>query len=329
MKAAQTAILTTVVLLACASVSFGQLANTNAVAEDNSSAPFDAQAAPPENPQSGAAPPTGKLPNPFEDPRDRIWYPGDTERIKPLTTKLIGNILLDQKEIWSSPFHMHKKNAKWWIGIGGVTAALIATDRRSSEAIANDSALHHWGSDVSQIGATYTVLPLIAGFYGYGVVAHDAQARETGVLGTEALLDSLIVVTALKAVGGRVRPDSTTGERSQFFDGSDSFPSGHTIESWAVASVIAHEYKHYGGKWVPYVAYGLATAVSASRYAAQRHYLSDVVAGGAMGWFIGRYVYQTHQDHAAHRHPGLQPVILPEFDPASRSYGVALRFGSR
>src|SRR5207249_3080194 len=65
------------------------------------------------------------------DARDRIFYPGDTERIKPLATKLFLNTLLDQKEIWTSPFHMRRSDIKWWVGIGGVTAALIATDHHT------------------------------------------------------------------------------------------------------------------------------------------------------------------------------------------------------
>ena len=32
-------------------------------------------------------------PERVEDKRDPIWYPGDTERVKPLTRKLFGNIL--------------------------------------------------------------------------------------------------------------------------------------------------------------------------------------------------------------------------------------------
>src|SRR4051794_150210 len=49
------------------------------------------------------------------DRRDRIFYPGDTERLKPLGRKLLLNILLDQKEIFTSPFRMNEQNAKWWI----------------------------------------------------------------------------------------------------------------------------------------------------------------------------------------------------------------------
>jgi hypothetical protein len=38
------------------------------------------------------------------DRRDRIFYPGDTERLKPLAQKLVLKVLLDQKEIFTSPF---------------------------------------------------------------------------------------------------------------------------------------------------------------------------------------------------------------------------------
>jgi membrane-associated phospholipid phosphatase len=286
-----------------------------------------AQNQPEQNDQDSTSRSTG-LPNPFQDARDRIYYPGDTERVKPLATKLVANILLDQKEIWLSPFHMRKQDSKWWVGFGAVTAALIATDHKTSTALENSPAQVSWGNGLSQIGAAYTLIPITAGFYGVGVWANNAQARETGVLGAEALLDSLIVVSVLKPIAGRVRPDSTTGERGQFFDGGDSFPSGHAIEAWALASVIAHEYKHGGGEFVPYVAYGLATVVSAARFTAQKHYASDIVAGAAMGWFIGRYVYQTHEDHAAHQRVWARPQIVPSVDPGTRSYLVSVRFGN-
>jgi membrane-associated phospholipid phosphatase len=267
------------------------------------------------------------LPNPLEDPRDRIYYPGDTESVKPLTTKLVGNILLDQKEIWISPFRMHKKDAKWWIGFGAITAALIATDHQTSQLLENSRGQVVWAGRVSNIGAAYTLVPIVAGFYTFGVLGKNAQAREVGVLGAESLIDSLIVVTVLKTIAGRDRPDNPMIEdRGHFFKGGASFPSGHAIETWSLASLIAHEYKRKGGKFVPYLAYGLAAGVTMARFAAQEHYASDLVAGAAMGWFIGRYVYQTHEDHAGHQHAWAQPQLAPNVDPLARSYGLTLRF---
>jgi hypothetical protein len=51
------------------------------------------------------------LDHPSLDRRDRIFYPGDTERPKPLLRKLFLNIVLDQKDIFTSPFHANRHNA--------------------------------------------------------------------------------------------------------------------------------------------------------------------------------------------------------------------------
>src|SRR5258706_967806 len=128
------------------------------------------------------------------DARDRIFYPGDTESVKPLARKLFGNVLLDQKEIWTSPFHMHKSDAKWWILFAAATAALIATDRDTSTIFENSPGQVRWAQHISNIGSSYTLAAIDAGFYAYGILRNDSKAREVAVLGGEALIDSLIVV---------------------------------------------------------------------------------------------------------------------------------------
>src|SRR5260370_42178608 len=147
------------------------------------------------------------------DSRDSVFYPGDTERPKPLMRKLVINILLDQKEIWTSPFHMHAADAPWWIGFGGATAALIATDHRTSRLLENSKGQVSWGNSISKIGAAYTLVPVAAGFYAVGVFTEDPKAREVGVLGTEAIVDSVIVSSVLKAIAGRNRPNAANNTR--------------------------------------------------------------------------------------------------------------------
>jgi membrane-associated phospholipid phosphatase len=258
------------------------------------------------------------------DSRDRVYYPGDTESFKPLAHKLLSNVLLDQKDIWTSPFHMHGDDALLWIGFTGATAALIATDHQTSTIFENSKGQVTWGNNISKIGAAYTLIPLTAGFYAFGVLVDDPKARETGVLGAEALIDGLIVYEVLKPIAGRNRPNSNS-EKQEFFEGGGSFPSGHAVESWALAAVIGSEYGHT--IWVPIVAYGLATVVSTARFAAQQHYASDVFAGAAIGWFIGHHVYKTHRDHEIHHHSWLDPRIMPQVAPGSHTYGVSLVFG--
>jgi PAP2 superfamily len=261
-----------------------------------------------------------------EDSRDRVLYSEDTESLKPLATKLARNILMDQKDIWTSPFHMNRHDAIPWIVFGAATGALIATDRHTATQLPNTVDQVSISKDVSQIGAAYTIIPITAGFYIGGAIAHNPKARETGILGGEAALDSLIVVTILKGITQRPRPLEDNGKGS-FFTGGDSFPSGHSMATWALASVIAHEYNK--NILYPITAYGLASLVSFSRLSGQQHFASDIVAGSAIGWFIGRYVFQTHVDHSIHRRPPsklsqLRPQVIPQFDPATRTRGVVL-----
>ena len=257
------------------------------------------------------------------DRRDRIFYPGDTERLKPLGRKLLLNILLDQKEIFTSPFRMNRHNAKWWLLSAAVTGGLIAADRHIADSFENSDGQVRWGGRISNIGASYTLIPIVAGSYAYGVWRDNAKAREIGVLGTEALLDGLIVAGILKEVTRRNRPDER--EPGEFWGDGRSFPSGHAIQVWSIASLLAHEYKNR--PIVQITAYGLAGIVSASRIAARKHFASDVVTGATMGWFIGRYVYQTHMSHLAHQHSSLVPIVVPLIQPSLRSYGVTVLFG--
>jgi hypothetical protein len=259
---------------------------------------------------------------PVEDRRDRIFYPGDTERPKPLLRKLALNIVLDEKDIFTSPFHVTRHNALEWLVPIAITGGLIVGDRRIANTLENSRGQVSWGGRISNIGASYTLIPIVASSYVYGAWRDNPKGREIGVLGTETLLDSLIVVEVLKEVFRRDRPDDK--RPGDFWAGGSSFPSGHAMESWSIASLLDHEFKHK--RIVGITAYTLAGIVSAARIAARKHFASDVVAGGTMGWFIGRHVYDTHMSHLAHRHASLLPMIVPQADPVQRSYGAALVF---
>src|SRR5579863_4804439 len=152
------------------------------------------------------------------------------------------DIFRDQKQIWTSPFRMKRRDVKWWLIFGAATGALFAMDHRTSQQLPNTADQMAYSKDVSRLGAAYTLFPIAGGLYLGGVLAGDSKLRDTGFLGGEALVDSLIVSEVLKAATGRQRPLEGDGG-GHFFHGSDGFPSGHTIESFALASVIAYEYQ--------------------------------------------------------------------------------------
>jgi membrane-associated phospholipid phosphatase len=221
-------------------------------------------------------------------------------------------VLQDQKAIWTSPFHTTGADAKYWGIFGAATGALIATDRWTTKQLPNTSDQVRLSTTTSRLGAAYTLIPLSAGFYLIGTGIHNERFRETGMLGFETLINTTIVETVLKATTRRARPLESDG-KGHFWDSNGvawnaSFPSGHAINTWALASVVAHQYPH--PRIVPIIAYALATTVVAARVGARRHFPGDVVAGAAMGWFIGDYVYGKRHNSELDQKASLPRKIL-------------------
>jgi membrane-associated phospholipid phosphatase len=207
--------------------------------------------------------------------------------------RMVRFTLTDQKKIWTSPFRTSKADAKWWALLGGATVALVATDRYTSKEWPDSPSLRTVGSRTSAIGAAYTLIPIASGFYFLGSAKSSERFRETGLLCFETLVNTTLVETILKLATDRERPLEGNGNGA-FWQSSGppwnaSWPSGHAINTFGVASVFAHEY--HDKLWVKIAAYGYAVSVVGARLAAKRHFPGDVVAGGAMGWFIGDYVY--------------------------------------
>ncbi len=277
--------------------------------------------------QSAQAPATSNAPPTPIDARDRNVYASD-QADRSTARKLMSNIWLDQKDIWTSPFRMQKSDAKWWILVGAGTAALIATDYTISKQLPNSGTSVSIGTDISRAGQVYSVYPFAAGLYGLGVASHNRHLEETGALGIQALVDADIAFNVLKIVTLRERP--LEGDKGgHFWKGGLSFPSGHAAQAWAIGTVVASEFGNH--KWVPVLAYGYATAVSASRVMARQHFPADAFVGSAMGFFIGRYVVRTEKTHLQHsrsQHAFLfQPSIGP-FVGGGYTVGVTLTWPS-
>jgi membrane-associated phospholipid phosphatase len=221
-------------------------------------------------------------------------------------------ILQDQKAIWTSPFHTAKADVKFWGIFGVATAAFLVTDRWTVKQLPNSStqvSVSTWGS---RFGSAPFLIPVSAAFYFIGTGTHEERFRETGLIAFETLIDSNLVGLAVKLVSNRARPLESDG-KGKFLDSPGSrwdsgFPSGHALSTWAMASAIAHQYPH--PRIIPVIAYGLATTVVFSRVGARRHFPGDVVAGSAMGWFIGDYVYGRRHNRNLDQKPTIAQKIL-------------------
>jgi hypothetical protein len=204
------------------------------------------------------------------------------------------NLFQDQKNFWLTPFHMTKHQWRWTVPLAFVSAGLLGTDTAIERHVPTSPTTVSHATTASNAG-----LALLVGggasMFLWGQLAHNEDQRETGLLAGEAAIDALAEAEAFKYMMGRERPFVGDG-RGRFFQGGDSFPSVHSSVSWAIASVIAHEYP---GPLTQFLVYGVAGAVSASRLVGHKHFASDVLVGSALGWYTGRQVFRAHSRYSS------------------------------
>jgi hypothetical protein len=203
------------------------------------------------------------------------------------------NLFLDQKNFWLTPFHMTEAQWQVTVPLAFAAAALVASDTAIERHVPTNPTTVSHAVTASNAGLG-AMAGLGAGMFLWGHLTENDQQRETGVLSGEAAIDAFLDTEVFAYATGRERP-FVDGGRGRFFQGGDSFPSQHAAISWAIASLIAHEYP---GLLTQFLAYGMAGGVSAARFAGQKHFASDVVVGSALGWYLGRQVFRSHSHYS-------------------------------
>jgi membrane-associated PAP2 superfamily phosphatase len=208
------------------------------------------------------------------------------------------DFLHDQKAIWLFPTQLAKgRYLLPTLAIAGGTAGLIVADPHAmpyfrSHARNLDDINDTFDAPITS--AEVVALPVSLMIAGY--LRHDSYQVSTALLAGEAYADSAVVDLGIKAITRRRRPsDVPAGApfNDTFFSGGKSpfkgsaFPSGHAAGVFSVATVVATRYRNH--RWVPWVAYSFATAVSFSRITTSAHFPSDVFLGAALGYTITRY----------------------------------------
>jgi len=200
----------------------------------------------------------------------------------------------------SALFVWSVNDVPWIVGLAGATAGLIRIDRPVGQRLTDDPPGTGYAVSrrVGKFSSAAANLGVAGGFYLFGRWRGEERPTTTGLLGLKALANSAIIVHSLKAFTQRPRPGNGAGypnhnSDGEFFNGGNSSPSGHSAGAWALAIVVAHQYRHH--RWVPLTAYGLAGFVAASRVPARKHFVSDIVVGSGLGFLIGRYVVNTRQ----------------------------------
>jgi len=161
-------------------------------------------------------------------------------------------------------------------GVASSTASFFDADTKQA-------AVGHlaWSDTFETAGGPLYSTLFVAGMFTAGRFTGGPRFRAM----TYDMLDAAVVnftyTQILKVTVGRERPDGSDNQ---------SFPSGHTSQAFAMASVAQ---QHYGWK-IGVPAYALAGLMGASRIHEDKHWLSDVVAGAALGYIAGRTVVRVN-----------------------------------
>ena len=223
--------------------------------------------------------------------------PADDETRNVSWKTIIPNLASDQKHIWLFPVRAVKgKHLVPTLAVIGTTAALIALDSHDAPYFRRTDSFGDFNKVFSANNTSLATVIPPAAMYLTGLIRKDHKMQTTAMLAGEALLDSEIVTTVMKDIDRRLRPaaigtngsfNDTWFKDTRYLRSNGSFPSGHTIAAFSVATVISRRYKNH--RWVPYVAYGGAALIGFSRVSLSSHFVSDVFMGGALGYSIARF----------------------------------------
>lgn len=212
----------------------------------------------------------------------------DKEHKHSFMGRFLSDIWTDQKAIWTSPVRMNRRQFfTIALPLAVATTGLIATDSRTSQWLPNTPDQIRWSQHVSEFGAIYTLGLVTGGPLIGGKIIARPDYTHIGRNAVEALVNAVITGYAIKGITGRDRPNEGNGS-GHFWKGGQSFPSGHAMNSWAVAMAIARTPKC--PKWFAITSYAMATAISASRWSAHKHFASDILVGAVIGSLIGSHV---------------------------------------
>lgn len=203
----------------------------------------------------------------------------------------------DAYDVVRTPFYADNKSLITGAGVVTLIAGSFLLDDEINSLVMrnrNDEAEFWFNYMANPIGNLYSYT-FVAGWYFKGLMEKDNRSKNASLNATKAVLINTVISQVVKRTLKRERPfqmyDADADDSFNPFEDdktNDSFYSGHASTAFAIATVFANEYKEH--RWVPYLAYGLAGSAAAARIYLNKHWISDVVAGAAIGYYIGKVV---------------------------------------
>ncbi len=216
-----------------------------------------------------------------------------------------GKVFLhDAGHIATSPFRITSRQALVWGGILATTVVLYNNDQAIVDAVhdSRDQAGSKWFHELGEFCEPVGHMGVMNRYYVGGLVLSYGLGSDKATRIFGEILESHFIAgvgkVAIQSVAGRARPHSGLGSESWGNDDATSFPSGHSINIFQLATVLSHHAKR---KWFTIGAYTIAAAVGVQRVSSDAHWPSDVLLSAAFGTAIARCVVNLHEQYGGPR----------------------------
>jgi len=212
-------------------------------------------------------------------------------------TLTLSDVWTDAKLYFTSPIRWDTTD---WLLFGGSVAAIAAAHQADGNVrrhFASGSNALNGGQDPHSLRDAAPAAAIVVGTWGVANLLGDSAGRTEAYTMIEAALFSAVSAEGLKYAAGRDRPDQTT-RVDDWRAGGSSFPSLHATLASAIGTVLA-ESGSDDYRWVRRIlGYGIAGATAYIRVRDNEHWLSDTVAGAAVGAATARFTLNRREARA-------------------------------
>lgn len=215
--------------------------------------------------------------------------PGSPIEYPPPRKTLAARTLGDAEAYFTAPLHWNGRN---WEFFGGALATIAIAHHYDTQA-----RTHFVGSSSSlgpkESGQLKDALPgaaLFLGTWGYAALIDSNAGKSEAWNMLESGGLSFVTAYSLKYIVRRQGPADTTDPNRWFKSGGTSFPSEHTTAAFAVGTILA-ESGNPEFRWLRRtIGYGVGFGTAYLRMKHNAHWLSDTIAGAALGMATARFV---------------------------------------
>jgi membrane-associated phospholipid phosphatase len=229
--------------------------------------------------------------------------------------------------VLAQPLHYDWKDWTVFAGVAAVTTLAFVYDDEIYDFVNGTFGNEKWNTAskcTDVFGEEYFILPTVALTYAVGAIGDHCRLKNMSLAALQSFVYAEVASAGLKVLTCRLRPSEVNSQQStvnsQTWLGpfksfkSTSFPSGHAMRSFALATTVAGFYPDK--KWVGIVSYSLATMTSLGRVVSKEHWASDVIVGAALGYFIGRGVVKFNEK--------IGNISSVEIQPIATNYGLGV-----